>query len=129
MQNDLVSPAPSQTPSPVTASGQPTPSFIGNTSDLMAIIAATVALISGLCCISGGYGLYCLPVVGIVLGALAVANARSSVNPDRTRQWGWISLGVSGAVLLLIIVAFVCIVLFYGAAIWAAFTSSPSYYR
>ncbi len=129
MQNDLINPAPSQSTSPAAPSGQPAPSFIGNTNDLMAIIAGTVAIISGVCCLSGGYGIYCLPVVGVVLGGLAVANARSSVDPSRTRQWGWIGLGVSGAVLLLIAVAMVCVAVFYGALILAAVSSSPPNYR
>ncbi len=126
MQSDLVSPAPSRNSGPEPSGGQPAPGFVGNSNDMMAVIAATIAAISGLCCLTLGYGFYCLPAVGVILGGLAIANARSSLNPARTRQWGWISVGVSGAILLIVIAAIACFALFYGALIIAAVSSSSS---
>ncbi len=97
-----------ETPSPASR-----PTFVGNTNDLVPIIATTAAAISALCCFSWGYLVYCLPVVGILLGAVAVLNAKAAVNPDRTRRWGWVSVGVSGGVLLAIVLVAICFILFY----------------
>lgn len=112
--------APKQSVSP---SQTPSPTFVGNTNDLVPIVAATAAGISALCCLSWGYLVYCLPVVGIVLGAVAVLNANAAINPDRTRRWGWVSVGVSGGVLLAIVLVAVCLILLYVGAIALAITN------
>lgn len=116
--SSLPTPKEPEIPSPA-----PSPTFVGNTNDLVPIIAATAAGISALCCLSWGYLVYCLPVVGILLGAVAVLNAQAAVNPDRTRRWGWVSVGVSGGVLLAIVVIAVCFVLFYAGIIAMAVTN------
>jgi hypothetical protein len=103
----------------------PSPTFVGNTNDLVAIIAATAAGISALCCFSWGYLVYCLPVVGVLLGAVAVLNAKTAVNPDRTRRWGWVSVGVSGGVLLAVVIIGVCLVLLYAGIIALTVTNLP----
>jgi hypothetical protein len=113
-------------PAPTSASPQPTPTFVGNTHDVLAIVAATMAGVTGLCCVTGGYGIYCLPLVALVLGIVALVNAKESVNPERTRRWGWISIGTGGVVLLLILAVIACFVIFYGAMIAAALQSVPT---
>jgi hypothetical protein len=91
----------------------PAPTFVGNSNDVLAIAAATSAAIVAFTCLTAGYGLYCLPVVPILLGSIALVNARVSVNPDRTRRWGWISLGTGGAALLIVAAMLVLFVLVY----------------
>ncbi len=124
MENQPVA-EPSRPKQPEIPSQAPSPTFVGNTNDLVAVIAATAAGISGLCCLSWGYLVYCLPVVGILLGAVAVLNAQAAVNPDRTRRWGWISVGVSGGVLAAIVIMALCFVLFYAALIAGTFVAIP----
>ncbi len=101
------------------------PTFIGNSNDLIAVIAASTAAMSGLCCLTWGYGIYCLPLIGLILGAVAVLNAKASHNPGRTRQWGWISVGVNGGVLLVIFLLVLCFVLFYAALIAGMLAGAP----
>jgi hypothetical protein len=122
MENQTVE-EPSALKQPEIPSQTPPPTFVGNTNDLVPIIGATAAGISALCCLSWGYLVYCLPVVGIVLGAVAVLNAKAAVNPDRTRRWGWVSVGVSGGVLLAIVVVAVCFILLYAGIILLAATT------
>ncbi len=117
--SSLPTPKEPEIPSPA-----PSPTFVGNTNDLVPIIAATAAGISALCCLSWGYLVYCLPVVGILLGAVAVLNAQAAINPDRTRRWGWVSVGVSGGVLLAIVLLAACLVLVYAGAVVLAITNS-----
>jgi len=112
----------SATPAPT----RPAPTFLGNSNDVLAIVAATMAGVTGLCCVTGGYGIYCLPLVALVLGIVALVNAKKSVNPERTRRWGWISIGTGGVVLLLILAVIACFVIFYGAIIAAALQSVPT---
>ncbi len=109
------------------APAPPAPTFVGNSNDVLAVIAATMAGMAGLCCLTWGYGIYCLPVIGLVVGAIAVFNASASVNPDRTRRLGWISVAISGTVLAVIFVAVVIFVVAYGALIVAVFKSTPSF--
>jgi hypothetical protein len=94
---------------------------------VLAIIAATMAGMTGLCCLTWGYGIYCLPVIGLVVGAIAVLNASASVNPNRTRRWGWISLGISGVVLAVTFVAVSILVIGYGAMLMAIFSNTPPF--
>ncbi len=122
MEDNPTGPAPSASlPAQVPSTpAKPSPTFVGNSNDVVAVVAATAAAISSICCISFGYGIYCLPLVGVLLGLVAIINAKASMNPDRTRRWGWISVGVSGAVLLVILAAIALFIAFYGAIIAAA---------
>ena len=112
---------------PPTMPSVPHPTFIGNTNDMVAVVGAVTAGIAGLCCITGGYGIYCLPIVPIVLGIAALINASQSVDPERTRRWGWVSLGVGGGVLVLLIVCGILFVLAYGALIYTTLQNAPYY--
>jgi type IV secretory pathway VirB2 component (pilin) len=116
MEDNQLSTAPSASVANAQVS-PPAPTFVGNSNDLIAVIAATAAGISGICCLSVGYGIYCLPLVGVVLGAVAIFNAKASVNPDRTRRWGWISVGVSSAILVMILIVIGLVIVFYGALV------------
>ncbi len=125
MEDRQLGPAPSASETGVQVP-PPAPTFVGNTNDLVAIVAATAAGISSICCLSFGYGIYCLPLVGVLLGAVAIVNAKASMNPDRTRRWGWISVGISGAVLLVIVVAIGLFIAFYAVILASMLTSIES---
>ncbi len=102
------------------------PTFLGNSNDVLAIVAVTLAGTTALCCLSWGYGIYCLPVVALVLGGVALLNAQSSVDPERTRRLGWISIGTGGVVLGVIIVLMLCVVLFYVGMFATMFATMPN---
>ncbi len=114
-------------PSAVQATGVAAPeNVIGNTNDVITIVTGTVAAITGLCCVTGGNGIYILPFVALILGIVTLINSRTSRNPDRSRRWGWISIVTGGLVLCIGLVAIAVFFLFYlGIFAWA-FTASPS---
>ncbi len=123
--------SPCDTPAnpPVQPSAPPKPpqvTFLGNTNDVLAVVAATVAAITGLCCVSWGSIVYVLPLAAVALGGVALLNAKASVDPNRTRLWGWISIGTGGVVLVVVVLVAACFVLFYGLMILSVISSSPS---
>ncbi len=103
----------------------PHATYEGNTNDLVALISLILALTSLALCFSLNYGIYCLPLVVLVLGIITVATARSSLKPERSRQYGWISVGIGGAMILLVLFACICFAIFYGALFVNAFTNTP----
>ncbi len=118
---------PTEQPLPSQAlSGPPAATFVGNFNDVLAIVAATTAVTSGFCCLTFGYGIYCLPLVSLLLGVIALVNAKESIDPERTRRWGWISAGTGGAILLVMIVLAACFTILYAAIIVGALTNPPS---
>ncbi|MBI4789455.1 MAG: hypothetical protein HY782_20690 [Chloroflexi bacterium] len=125
-ENVSLTPASVPTPQP--------PTFVGNSNDVLAVVAATIAGTTGLCCLTWGYGIYCLPVVAVTLGAAALLNAKASVNPERTKRWAWVSVGVGGGVLLVLCLFAAAIAFFYGAIIAATLsgafpTATPTRFR
>lgn len=90
--------------------------YQGNQQDLYAFVAAALAIVSLASCFGG---VYCLPIVGAILGGVAYFNADRSLDPRRTRLMGGIAMGVGG-LLILVIVLFIFL---YGAIILAAFSS------
>ncbi len=93
--------------------------YRGNSHDLYGAIAAAIGVISLLSCFGG---IYCLPIVGGILGAIAYFNADQSLDARRTRTMGLIGMIVGG---LLTIFLFAILAL-YGAIFFAAFTSALS---
>lgn len=107
------------TTSAVTTSAKPDVTFQGNNYDLMSIIGVTIGgLVLG-SCVTFNLIWYCLPVFSIILGALGLAMAKDSVNPERTRLLSWISLGSGAAILALIILFVVAYIVIIIAAIAA----------
>lgn len=82
--------------------------YLGNEQDLWAA-AAAMAGVAALLTMCGGA--YCLPVIALILGILALNSTRQSLNPDRTRTLGWIGLGLSSLSLLPLLLFF-CIFIF-----------------
>jgi hypothetical protein len=96
----------------------PAPTFVGNFNDVLAIVAATLAAVTAFGCLTMFYGLYCLPGITLLLGAVALINAKASVQPDRTKRWGWISLG-TGGVFMVIMLAVILLCIFFYVAMFA----------
>lgn len=80
-------------------------SWQGNNQDLMALIAAVIA-ITGVASLMGFY--YCIPCVSGVLAIIALSSASSAFDEKRTRTLAMISL--AGAVIPVVIIAMFCIV-------------------
>lgn len=97
--------------------------FEGNNNDLTAvaaIVSAGVALIS---CGTCGQGLYCLPFIPGVLGIIGLLSADASVDPERTRRFSWISLGIGGGLILLTVIFLAAIFLMYFSVFAAALST------
>ena len=96
-----------------------TATYKGNSQDVNSLLSVVLALTAMFSCCGG---VYCLPVIALVLGAIAYANADDAFDPARTRRLAGIGLGV-GALMILAIFAFIGI---YVALLVVAVLSSPT---
>lgn len=113
MQNDfdfttedsLPIPKPSTPSEPESApSGSGGKIFQGNSYDLVAFIGVVVGGVTLLSCATLGVGQYCMPLLPIILGIVGLVSAKDSLNPERTRQLSWLSIGAGGVILLLLLI-------------------------
>jgi len=98
-----------------------TVTFMGNTYDLAALVALTTGVVVLLLCLSCGWALYCLPVVPIIAGVIALVSAQRAVAPERTRLHAWLGIGGGGVGLLIMITGLLLYLAFmalYVAFIW-----------
>jgi len=86
--------------------------FMGNSYDLMAVIAVVTGGVIAFSCLTCNMGYYCLPIFPIILGLIGLLSAEDAVDPPRTRLLSWIGIGSGGLALLLIILAIVLYVAF-----------------
>lgn len=93
--------------------------FQGNNYDLLSVVGVTIGGLVLLSCFTLNMIWYCFPMIAIILGAIGLAMAKDSVNPERTRLLSWLSLGSGAAILVLIILAVIAYVVFI-VAIMAA---------
>ena len=91
---------------------KPSVTFEGNNYDLLAIVGVIIGGIMLLSCFTLNLILYCLPIVPVILGAIGLATAKDSVNPERTRLLSWLSLSAGGVILLLMILGILGYILF-----------------
>jgi hypothetical protein len=103
---------------------RPAVTFMGNAYDLTSLGALGSGLVVLFTCLTCGTGVYCLPVVPIVMGAVGLLAARQSVDARRTRLWSWLGLGMGGLVVLAVTTA---IVLYVGLIVAAVIASEASY--
>jgi hypothetical protein len=103
-------------PEPETAIN-PVVTFQGNNYDLAAVVGVTIGAITLLSCASFGLATYCMPFLSVILGVVGLVAAKDSANPERTRLLSWISIGVGGLILLLIVALVVLYAVFIGFAI------------
>lgn len=103
-----------ESPSDREPTSRPTVTFMGNTYDLAALVALIVGAVLLVILLTCGVGSYCLPLVPIVAGIIALASADRAADPERTRLYSWIGIGAGGLYLLLIvtlIVIYVAVIL------------------
>lgn len=96
---------------------RPAATYQGNGYDLAALVGVTTGVIVLLVCGTGGVGVYCLPIVPVILGIIGLMTANDSVNPDRTKFLSWLSLAVGGLILLFILMIVIVYVAFIAFAI------------
>ncbi|MCB0165339.1 MAG: hypothetical protein KDI79_14010 [Anaerolineae bacterium] len=113
MQNDFDATTEDSLPVPkpsLPSEPEPSPSttaakiFQGNSYDLVAFIGVVVGGMTLLSCATLGVGQYCMPLVPIILGIVGLVSAKDSLNPERTRQLSWLSIGAGGVILLLLLI-------------------------
>ncbi len=112
---------------PVMPSAAPS-AYQGNKYDVYALTAGTLGGTALALCFSGNFLLYCLPVVPLVLGIVALRNARSAVDPQRTRNLAWLGIAGGGLGTLLTLFMILLIILYFGfifAVIMASLQSVP----
>ena len=105
--------------------------YKGNSTDLAALVALVLGVVTlGSCC----GGLYCVPIVGLLLSILGLVNARKAYDPSRTRKLSLIGLAASGVVVLVIVGAMILYGMMFATFFqnarywptWVVFTSTPS---
>jgi len=88
------------------------PTFEGNNHDLGAFLAMVIGLVTLAACCGASY---CMPIVAMILGVLALSNAKNAVDPARTRRHAWVGIA-TGGVFMLAIAAFCAFYVFVFAA-------------
>lgn len=86
--------------------------YRGNSTDLSAIGALASSILLLFTCLTCGSGVYCLPVVPLVLGLIGVLGAKRSVNKEQTELFSWIGIGAGGLSVLLIVVGIIAYLVF-----------------
>jgi hypothetical protein len=109
---------------PPAGSAAPDATYSGNSIDLTSFGALISALLLAFLCITCNMGYYCLPFFPIVLGIVGLISAEQSANPQRTRMFSWIGVGVGGGLFLILTMLIVGYFLFFGtlAALTEGFT-------
>ena len=92
---------------------KPEVKYSGNNNDLFAIVAATLGGSSLLMCMSFNSAFYCLPLVPFILGIVALRNANTSVDPQRTRNLAWLGIAGGGAGILFLLAMIALMALYF----------------
>ena len=106
----------------------PEKKYSGNDYDLYAVVAGTLGGSTLLMCMSFNMALYCLPIVPLILGIIALRKASASVDPQRTRNLAWLGIaggGMGMLFLLAMIVLMVGYLLFFIAMFGIAIQAAP----
>ena len=92
--------------------------YRGNSHDVYAAIAVVMGATSLASCM--GF-VYCLPIIGGILGLVAMMNAKYALDPQRTRTMGAIGLGIGlvGLIPILLFAAY-----FFMVFIFIAFSAA-----
>lgn len=91
--------------------------FMGNSYDLAAVVAAATGGVIVLSCVTCNSVSYCLPILPVVLGLVGLLSAENSADPKRTRLLSWLGIGSGGVILLLMILAVILYIVFIVLAV------------
>ena len=84
--------------------------YRGNSNDVGALVAATVALSFLFSCAGGAY---CLPVAIFLLGLAVFLNADQAIDPRRTKLLAGIGMGIVGLMIVALFAFFVLYLAFF----------------
>lgn len=90
------------------------PIYQGNNQDLNAFLAMLMGVFTLASCCGAAY---CLPFAAVVLGILALINAKDAIDPRRTRQQAWIGIFSGGCLATVILGGIAFYVFLYGTLI------------
>lgn len=93
--------------------------YRGNQTDLSALIAAMLSLTTLASCFGG---IYCMPILALILGAIAYRNANIAIDGQRTKVLSIVGMTAGGLFVLMI----GCFVLMYVGMIIFAVTASST---
>ncbi len=103
-----------------------TEQYRGNQYDIYSLLGATLGGTVLALCFSANFAFYCLPIVPLVLGIIALRNAHASVDPQRTRNLAWVGIAGGGLGTLLTICMIMFFVLYFGFIFLAITSGLPS---
>ncbi|HUN24293.1 MAG TPA: hypothetical protein PK299_14275 [Anaerolineales bacterium] len=69
----------------------------GNQSDIAALLALVVGIVTLSQCVGG---MYCLPFIALGLGIYALTESRKAVDEKRSRTFAWVGIGTSALIFL-----------------------------
>lgn len=98
---------------------RPQVTFMGNSYDLMAVVAAVTGVTVALSCLTCGTVSYCLPIFAIIMGVVGLVSARDSIDASRTQLLSWVGIGGGAIMLALLIIGMVIYFLIIALAIMA----------
>ncbi len=91
----------------------PLKEYQGNQYDLYSLLAGVLGGSTLLMCISGGMAYYCLPIVPLILGIIALRRAKTAADPQRTRTLAWVGIAGGGLGTLFLLLMLVLLVLYF----------------
>jgi len=121
-----LSPAVPAEPGAPGQTSRPQVTFMGNSYDLVAVVAATVGGLMAASCLTCNTIWYCMPVGAIVLGLVGLLSTKEAIDADRTRLLSWIGVAGGAVVLLLVVLGIIAYVALIGFAIVAGGNSGLS---
>ena len=104
-------------------SPSPVATFQGNNYDLSAVVAVTIGALILVTCMTCNFAYYLMPCLPLILGVFGLLTAKNAVDPERTKQLSWLSVGTGAVILLLLMVL---ILAYAGLIVWAISTSGSS---
>ena len=102
--------------------------FMGNSYDLMAVVAVATGALVAFSCLTCNFGFYCLPFVPLILGLVGLLSAEDSVDPSRTRLLSWLGIGGGLLVILLLALAIIAYVALIVVSVAVGATAGSSRY-
>lgn len=85
---------------------EPVHVYQGNGYDIAALLAAVLGGVALLSCGTLGYFIYCLPLLPLAVGVVALLTTRRAVDPQRSRVLSWVGVGAGAVTTLALIVGF-----------------------
>jgi CDP-diglyceride synthetase len=106
---------------------KPIVTFWGNSYDLAAVVGVTAGILILINCATCNYGMFCLPLVPVILGIIGLVAAKDAVEAERTKLLSWFSFGTGALIYLLIFLAVAAYIAFFIVMFIAAAADSGGF--